>query len=236
LQVIALNPRRGTGSSPEARFGLLCRVIEQTSRPEPTVYITSAGFVGCATPAGDSTKDFFWPGHLDLADLDRRFGEVACQLPEHTRLGIGVEPSWEDEHQRLWWYRWGVKSRCSEIVRAGTPLQDRLVEVGGFRLLPFICGELWDGGSGFDITRDTVGVDVVIDAAHGSVNRVWDRAAEPQRRWAFQRAFLRLGKACGGMLAQAHEMDTGDGYVRRQNNWVVYKGEMPFPEVEVAAV
>jgi hypothetical protein len=231
LRVIAVNPRRGTGSSPDRRLELLERAIEQTAEGGPCVYFTSAGFIGCATPAGDQTKDFFWPGDLDVSDLDRRLGDLASQLPADTRLGVGVEAS--DTDQKIWWYSGCRIARSPEIVRAETQMQDRLVEIGGFRLLAFVCGELWNGGSGFDITRDTVGVDVVLDSAHGSVNRVWDRAANPRRRWAFQRTFRHVGEVCGGMLAQAHEADAGHGYVRRQDNWVVYKDELPFPDVEV---
>jgi hypothetical protein len=168
--------------------------------------------------------------------LDRSLGEIAAKLPKTTLLIAGVEPSWEDEHQRLWWYSGGLKNRCGEIIRAGTSLQNRLIEVAGFRLLAFVCGELWDGGSEFDIAKNAEGVDVIVDAAHGSVNRAWDRAAEPWPRCAFQRTFLHLGRVCGGILAQAHEADSGGGYVRRQDNWVVYKGELPFPDIEVIAL
>jgi hypothetical protein len=111
-------------------------------------------------------------------------------------------------------------------------MADRSIQVGRFRVLAFVCGELFDGGSGFDAVTDTAGVDLVLDAGHASVARAWDRAAMPPR-FAFQRAFATIGRYCGGMLAQAH--DAGD-YARRQDNWVVYRGQLPFPEVEVDAV
>jgi hypothetical protein len=184
-------------------------------------------------PAGDSTSDLSWPGGLDLSDIDRRLGAISERLPKDTLLAVGVEQSGEAHEQKIWWYSAGDRSRCGEVVRDATALEGRVLEVGGFRSLLFVCGELWDGGSGFDMSRDATSIDVVLDAAHGSINRVWDRAAAPRRRWAFQRAFLRLGRICGGMLAQAPEADAGEGYARRQNNWVVYRGELPFPEVEV---
>jgi hypothetical protein len=110
------------------------------------------------------------------------------------------------------------------------------LEVGGFRLRAFVCGELCDGGCGFDIAHDLQGIDVVLDAAHGSITRRWDRAAQPWPRGAFQRTFRQLGTVCGAILSQAHEADAGAGYVRRQDNWVVFKGELPFPEVEIKPV
>jgi hypothetical protein len=114
-------------------------------------------------------------------------------------------------------------------------MTDRRIEILGFRLLAFVCGELCDGGSGFDPETNTTGIDVVLDAAHGSVARAWNRDALPQR-FMFQRAFRALGQYCGGMLAQAHEADSGDGYARRQDNWVVYRGESPFPDVEIVSL
>ena len=76
---------------------------------------------------------------------------------------------------------------------------------------------------------------MVVDAAHASVARAWDREATPPR-YIFQRAFHSLGQCCGGMLAQAREADSGNGYARRQDNWVVYQGELPFPEVEIVTL
>ncbi len=236
LRVVAVNPRRGTGASVDARLDLLQRAIDATHTDGPCVYLTSAGYFGCVTTAGDSTRDFSWPGDLDLGDLDRRLGAISATLPKDTLLAVGAEQSWETHEQKVWWYTAGSRARSGEVVRDATALADRVLDVGGFRLLLFVCGEFWDGGSGFDMTRDTKRIDVVLDAAHGSINRVWDRAAEPWPRCAFQRTFLYLGRVCGGMLAQAHEADTGGGYARRQNNWVVYRGELPFPETEVIDV
>ena len=226
LRVVAVNPRRGTGSSLEARLDLLQRAIKRTEEKGPSIYLTSAGFFGCVAPAGDQIN-FDWPGEFDVSDLDRRLGELAMRLPADTRLCVGVEPTSDD--QWLWWYKGSVSSRFREIVQNCTEMQDRRIEVAGFRLLVFVCGELWDRHErGFNSARDTVGIDVVLDAAHGSINRVWDRVADPGRRWAFQRAFGHLGDVCGGMLAQAHE--AGNDYVRRQDNWIVYKDELPFPD------
>lgn len=114
-------------------------------------------------------------------------------------------------------------------------MAERRIEIGEFRLLAFVCGELCDGGSGFAPATDTVGFDVVLDAAHASVARAWNSEAEPQR-FVFQRMFRTLGRYCGGMLAQAHDADSEEGYARRQDNWVVYRGESPFPEMETRAL
>lgn len=115
-------------------------------------------------------------------------------------------------------------------------MDDRLVEVGDFGLLALVCGELYDKRSGFQIDKNFDCIDVVVDTVHGSIDREWDRAAEALRWRPFQRMFRRLGNVCGAVLAQAHEADTAKKYVRRQDNWVVFKDELPFPEVEVYPV
>ena len=235
LRVTAVNPQRGTGSSSDARLDLLRRAVEQEGAIGPCVYLTSAGFFGCAAPTGDRIAALTWPGDLDLGDLDRRIGDLARRLPADTVIGVGVEQSWATADQRIWWYTGASRTRSHETVRNESTMADRRIEIGEFRLLAFVCGELCDGGSGFDPATDTTGIDVVLDAAHASVARAWDREAEPQR-FVFQRMFRTLGRCCGGMLAQAHDADSGDGYARRQDNWVVYRGESPFPEVEVRAL
>lgn len=231
--MVAINPKRGTGSLPKERLTLLRRAIHQTTDDGACVYLTSAGFFGCAAPAGDSSRDFRWPGDLDLSGLNRQLGNLALGLPSEKVLGIGVEQSPEYADQRIWWYRGESRTRYGETVRANTSMSERLIEVGGFRLLAFVCGELYDGGSGFDPAADTDDIDVVLDAAHGSVARAWNRVAMPPR-CAFQRAFATIGQYCGGALSQAH--DEGDEYARRQDNWLVYRGELPFPDVEVAEI
>ena len=164
--------------------------------------------------------------------LDGRIGELALRLPADTILGVGTERSCADPDQRIRWYSGGSRTRNQETVRGESSMTDRRVEIGGFHLLAFVCGELCDGGSGFDPERDTTGVDVVLEAAHASVARAWDREAAPQK-FMFQRAFRTLGQYCGGMLAQAHEADSDDGYARRQD---IYRGERPFPEVEIVGL
>jgi hypothetical protein len=233
---VAVNPQRGTGTTPQARLELLRQALETVRDDGPTVYLATAGFLGCVTPAGDSLKNLLWPGNLDLEGLNREIGDLAVRLPKESLLGVGVEPSGRLGHQWLWWYTGRSCWRRTVIIRAETAMRDRLLELCGFRFLGFVCGEPWDGGSGFNLALDTAGVDVVLDAAHASINRWRDRAAQPARRCAFQRMFLRLGEACGGILAQAHEADAGAGLVRRLDNWVVYRGELPFPEVEVRAI
>src|SRR5690242_15417350 len=52
LRVVAVNPCRGTGSSADSRIDLLRRAVERLGRDGPCVYLTSAGFFGCAAPAG----------------------------------------------------------------------------------------------------------------------------------------------------------------------------------------
>lgn len=228
-----MNPRRGAGTSVNARLELLQGVLGPAVQDGPCVYFTSAGFFGCAPPAGDRIRHIRWPGRLELSELNRRLGALTAALPFDQVLGVGVEQSPEYTDQRIWWYRGGSRVRHRETVRAESPMPDRRIEVGGFRVLAFVCGELCDGGSGFDAPTDTAGIDVVLDAAHASVARAWDRAAIVQR-FAFHRAFGTLSRYCGGMLTQAH--DAGEDYARRQDNWVVYRGELPFPDVEVVAI
>jgi hypothetical protein len=198
----------------------------------PCVFLTSAGFFGCAAPPGDKIADLRWPSDLDLAKLGERIGDLVGRLPPETILGVGVEQSCAYTDQRIWWYSGGSRCRIRETVRCETPMAERRFEIAGFTLLAFVCGELCDGGSGFDPRANVTGIDVIVDAAHASVVRAWDRNAEPQR-FMFHRAFRFLGRHSGGMLAQAHAADSGNGYARRQDNWVVYRGELPFPEVAV---
>ncbi len=179
LRVIAVNPQRGTGSSPDARLDLLRRAVEQPAEDGPHVYLTSAGFFGSAAPAGDRIAGLYWPGDLDLGSLDSRLGDLASRLPRDTIIGVGVEQSSAYADQRIWWYSGVTRTRDRETVRTESPMAERRIEVGGFRLLAFVCGELCDGGSGFDPETDTAGIDVVLDAAHASVARAWDREATP---------------------------------------------------------
>src|SRR5262245_14444153 len=171
LRVTAVNPQRGTGSSSDARFDLLHRAVEQPAGDGPCVYLTSAGFFGCAAPAGDRVADLYWPGDLDLRELDGRIGDLAVDLAADKIVGVGVEQSCADADQCIWWYSGGSRTRIRETVRGESSMTDRRIEIGGFSLLAFVCGELCDGSSGFDPETDTTGVDVVLDAAHGSVAR-----------------------------------------------------------------
>jgi len=111
------------------------------------VYLTAAGYFGCVAPPGDRLE-LLRPGGLDLDLLDRELGEQALRLPGDSLLGAGVEPSDRDSDQRMWWYAGGNRTVRKVIVRAGTRMQDRLLEVGGFRLPAFVCGEICDGGAG----------------------------------------------------------------------------------------
>src|SRR5262249_37278650 len=125
LQVVTVSPQRGTGSSSDVRFDLLRRAVQQPAGDGPCVYLTSAGFFGCAAPAGDKIGDLYWPGDLDLRSLDRRIGRLAFHLPANTIIGVGVEQSCADADQRIWWYSGGSRNHIRETVRGDSSMADR---------------------------------------------------------------------------------------------------------------
>jgi len=137
----------------------LQRAVDQPVADGPCVYLTSAGFFGCAAPTGDRIADLYWPGDLDLRNLDAQLGDLTSRLSPDTIIGVGVEQSYADADQRIWWYSGGSQSRLRETVRTESSMADRRIEVAGFRLLAFVCGELCDGGSGFDVDNDTSAID-----------------------------------------------------------------------------
>lgn len=235
LKVVAVNLERGTGSTTAARLDLLRKAIDLVHPDGPIIYLTPAGFFGCASSRGDHINDgnLSWPGIADPAELTQLLGEQAAALPKDTMLAIGVDKGSEDALQEQWWFRGGRSEPERQLVRGAMlkgEMKERTFQVDGFHVLGFVCGELWDGGSGFEFQKHTAGLDLVLDLAHASINRLWDRTVRPERRCAFQRTFFDLKLKCGAMLAYAHDMDTKAGIVRRQNNWILFKKENPFPE------
>jgi hypothetical protein len=145
-------------------------------------------------------------------------------------LAIGVDRSGCYEAQELWWFRGGESTRQHRFVRNQTPMADRVVTIGSFKALGFICGGIFgDHGIGCAIPDDIRGIDVVVDPAHASMNRQRAPAASVSAlhpRWAFHRTIRHLGRYCGAVFAHARGADTT--LVRNCNNWIVYRGECPF--------
>jgi hypothetical protein len=80
-----------------------------------------------------------------------------------------------------------------------------------------------------DPRRDLDGIDVVLDAGHVSLNRIWTPLVPlSRRRWAFQRKIRQIADHCGAMFSHAHGPDFGVK-VRDCDNWIAYRGEVPFP-------
>jgi hypothetical protein len=142
--------------------------------------------------------------------------------------------------QEQWWFRGGHNEPVARLVRAATDLAKRKFRVGKFSVMGFVCGEVWDGGSSFNPSKDTAGIDLILDLAHASLNRVWARNVRPYPRCAFQRMLFDLRTKCGAMVAFAHDVDLKErslvrdpkerSLVRRQDNWIVFRGENPFPD------
>lgn len=235
LVVHALNPERGTGSSVRARFNLLKRAVALAEAKRNTVFLTSAGFFGCVAPPGNSSKNLSWSEIDRPAEkrLLKRLGDLSASLPAGVWLSIGFDRSGQNhKDQELWWFCGGQSERMHVHVRAVTPVADRVVAVGSFKLMGFVCGGIF-GHHGIQprIPKDLVDVDVVLDAAHASMNRRHDRedtAAALRPRWAFHRTIRQLGDRCGAVFAQARGAD--ENLVRNCDNWIVYRGERPFPD------
>lgn len=235
LTVHAINPERGSGTSLRARGELLKRAVVQGGQVANTVYLTSAGFFGCVSPAGNSSRGLKWPGidQRTEARLLARLGGFAHSLNPDVWLAIGVDLSGETHtKQELWWFRGGSEELQHKDVRGVTPADDRMVAIGPFNIKAFICGGIF-GYHGVEplIPEDLAGVDVVLDAAHASMNRKRDAEADENTlypRWAFQRTICRLGDHCGAVFAQARGADAS--LVRNCDNWIVYRGERPFAD------
>lgn len=226
LQVVAIHVERGTGSTVAARANLLARAIEAAPPNEPTLYLTTAGFFGMDTKPGASTKEdglhFFQPRGPSVTKALLR---VAGSLPAHAHVLAGVDEPDANDEQELWLVS-GGEIVGEPVRREDQPVHDRIFEVDGFRVLPFVCGEIYDGGITFDPETDLKKIDVVADAAHASVNRSHD----PDRRWSyapFQRRFLDIAPHAAAVLAHAH--DNNERLVRCRNNWAVFRDKSPFP-------
>lgn len=226
LQVVAVHVERGTGSTVAKRANLLARAIEAAPPNEPTLYLTTAGFFGVEYPAGSSVDDlvFFRPRR---SSVEKALLRTTGDLPAHAYVLAGVDLDDDEyENQELWLVNRGKLIREPTMRYVQAP-HERIFEVDGFRVLPFVCGEIYDGG--FNPEADLKKVDVVVDAAHASVNRAHDR----DRRWSyapFQRMFLDIAPHAAAVLAHAH--DDNERLVRCRNNWVVFRDEAPFPKPE----
>lgn len=236
LQVVAINLERGTGSQEEARLNLLKRAVNIIQVDGPLVILTPAGFFGCETLRGDRCKpeiDLKWNPIQSVTSLADSIGDAIAEFSDHVILGVGVDKAGDTHSQEQWWFRGGKRTPERELIRGRCEsMAERTFQVGPFKILSFICGELWDGGSVFTVDQHLAGIDVVLDLAHASVNRTWDSTKRQKYRWPFQRAFFDLKDKCGGMLAFAHDLDTTPPsceYVLRKENWIVFHQEFPFP-------
>ncbi len=207
-----------------ARANLLHRAIRAAPPDGPTLYFTTAGFFGVDAPGGDRVGDlvFYRPRRRAV---ERALGRVAADLPTDAHILAGVDLDDDEyQHQELW--LWGSSgAEAGPIHRRQKPVAARRLSVEGFVVLPFICGEMNDGTAGFVPKTDLARIDVVLNAAHVSVNR----ASDPMNRWQyapFHRSFLDIAPHTGAMLAHGHD---DAERLRCRRNWVVYRGAAPFP-------
>jgi len=233
LLVHAVSPERGSGSSSSARLNLLRRAVALGGQDAQGLYLTSAGFFGCSASEGNSAAGLKWPGLWPAGEerLLTALGAFASGLRDGVWLAIGVDMSRCYEAQEFWWFRGGESTHQCRVFRNRTPVADRVVTIGPFKVLGFVCGGIFgDHGIKCAVPDDVRGIDVVVDAAHASMNRQVDPAASASNlrpRWAFHRTLRRLGDHCGAVFAHAH--GANDGLVRNCDNWIVYRGENPFP-------
>jgi hypothetical protein len=91
-------------------------------------------------------------------------------------MAIGVDlENGRPEKQELWWFDAGERS---PIIRRRTE-ESSVLAAGAFRVLPFICGSIF-GNDGVELNfAGLVGVDVVIDAGHASLNPQWAKTIAP---------------------------------------------------------
>jgi hypothetical protein len=107
-----------------------------------------------------------------------------------------------------------------------TPLSGRIVSHHSFRVMGFVCGEVWEY-SPADLVPALEEVDLVAVSAHSQVNRIWERAISADyRRWPFHCRFALLAESCGAALAQARGVE--EHYVVNCDNWFVHRDASPF--------
>ncbi|HYI00690.1 hypothetical protein [Hyalangium sp.] len=230
LTVHALNPERGTDWSISGRLDLLERAL-MTAPPErgETIYLTTAGWFGCATPKGDTATGLTWLclSEAEEESLKKAVGLLVEKLPQTTQVAIGVDRRYGyDDQQELWWFQGGYSDVQATHVRTHKPVPR---SIGDYRVLAFICGAIYGfGGPALDVGRDLSGTDVVLDAGHASLNRQWNpQVPLSRKRWAFHRSIRKIGTQCGAVFSHAHGDDYA--YVRNCDNWIVYRNEPPFP-------
>ena len=229
LKVVGVHIERGTGAKPADRAALLRRAIDAEPPDGATVYFTTAGFFGMDPQAGASSSrgDIDWTG-VAPKTVQRHLGGIASALPATARLLVGADfgEGYYDE-QEQWLFEGTNERPVRRVVRNQMPVGDRVFDVGGFRVLSFVCGEISDGRARLRPERHLSGIDAVIDLAHASVPRTHDRHASWHKA-SFQTRFQWISEHAGAALAHAHDDD--DLLVRCRNNWVVYRDEDPFPE------
>ena len=225
LAVHAINPERGTNFSLTARLTLLGRALQKSvPRSSATVYLTAAGFLGCATLPGNTPRELRWLTLMpaQVSWLERNLIAMMAGFRRATWLAVGVDISPSD--QQLWW----CQGRSRTILKMRRVDDPGAFKIGRFWVRPFICGAIiGKAGVKLDRRRHLATVDVVLDASHASLNREWN--GPPGSSWqAFHSIIYDIGRTNGAVFAHAHGADFR-GTVRDCDNWVVYRGRRPFP-------
>jgi len=230
ITVRTVNPRRGTSWRAADRLHFLEKAVRTIPSDSVTVYLTSAGFFGARAKdgrhAGDG-GDWELLSASDLSTIDQGVGSLAATMPTDSFLVVGVDRD-RGGTQELWFYRGGTQVRFHCVARGDAPTR---IDFAGFKALAFICGAIYDSSDGnpLDPARHLQDVDVVLDAGHLSLNRVWTPVVSlGRKRWAFQRKLQEISPYCGAIFSQSHGNRYGTR-VRDCDNWIVYRGDDPFP-------
>lgn len=226
LAVHSVNPELETDLTTPARLRLLNRAIS-TAPPgrSATVYLTAAGFFQCDIGEGISTGAGVGGG-AEVPKLERALRKLAKQHSEEVLFVVGVDIGDQAQRQELWWI-----SGCSGVIhRTGRSDIPAVHHFAGYALRGYVCGAIiGQSGHRLDPQRDLKGTDVVLDAGHVRLNRMWDPTPGPQaKRHAFHQMINSIGGYAGAVFSHAHGPDFST-YVRDCDNWIVYRGSAPFP-------
>jgi hypothetical protein len=139
LRVTVVNPEAGTSALEHERLTLL-EVAAGGLEPVPTLYLASAGFFGFRV---EPDRTLAWTPIASLGALRSKLEKIVDRWLPHTYLAIGVDDD-DGNDQRQWWFR-GAHGQVLEIERYRNPkpLQDRIVDLSGYRAIGFVCGEAY---------------------------------------------------------------------------------------------
>ena len=233
LTVCSINPERGTDGSIQGRLDLVQMILLEFPKGcGETLFLATAGFFGCHSAPGKNGRGLHWSG-ISVSDKDRvktTINNICKSLPPSVHLLVGIDYNGEARNQHLWYFQGKSPESFMDQNRI---LKSNPIKIGPFYVLPFVCGSIFgDGGIAIDCKKDLKGIDVIVDAAHVSLNSQRDRYKDASLlfpRWAFHRVLRMIGdEGRGAVFSHSHDGDLL--LLRNRNDWVVFAFELPFPE------